>query len=62
MIPFAKALVKPKLEKRKFRVTYRMEVFVDADDEEDAKSKFENLDLTEQNTDFVEVVSIEEED
>jgi len=61
MIPFAKALVKPKLEKRKFRVTYRMEVFVDADDEEDAKSKFENLDLTEQNTDFVEVVSIEED-
>jgi len=38
-----------------------MEVFVDADDEEDAKSKFENLDLTEQNTDFVEVVSIEED-
>ena len=61
MIPFAKALVKPKLEKRKFRVTYRMEVYVDAESEEDAKSKFENLELTEQNTDFVEVVSIEED-
>jgi hypothetical protein len=61
MIPFAKALVKPKLAKKKFRITYRMEVFVDADSEEDAKSKFEDLELTEQNTEFVEVVSVEED-
>ena len=61
MIPFAKALVKAKPLKKIFRITYRMEVFVSADNEEDAKSKFEDLDLTEQNTEFVEVVSVEEE-
>lgn len=62
MIPFSKALVKPKLEKRPFRITYRMEVYVDAENEEDAKSKFEDLDLTEEKTEFVELVSVEEED
>lgn len=61
MIPFAKALVKPKLEKKKFRITYRMEVYVDAENEEDAKSKFEDLELDEEDTGFVEVVSVEEE-
>ena len=61
MIPFAKALVKPKLEKKKFRVTYRMEVYVDAENEEDAKSKFEDLELDEEDTGFVELVSVEEE-
>ena len=59
MIPFAKALVKPKLEKKKFRITYRMEVFVDADSEEDAKAKFEDMELEEEETEFVEVVSVE---
>ena len=61
MIPFAKALVKPKLAKKKFRITYRMEVFVDADSEEDAKSKFEDLELDEEETGFVELVSVEED-
>ncbi len=60
MIPFAKALLKPKLAKRPFRITYRMEVFVDAENEEDAKSKFENLALYEETTEFVELVSVEE--
>jgi hypothetical protein len=59
MIPFAKALVKPNPFKKKFRITYRMEVFVDADSEEEATSKFEDLELSEQNTEFVEVVSVE---
>jgi hypothetical protein len=59
MIPFAKALVKPNPFKKTFRVTYRMEVFVDAESEEEATSKFENLDLTKQNTEFVELVSVE---
>jgi hypothetical protein len=61
MIPFAKALVKPNPLKKKFRITYRMEVFVDADSEEDAKSKFEDLELEEEDTGFVEVVSVEED-
>lgn len=61
MIPFAKALIKPKLEKKKFRVTYRMEVYVDAENEAEAKSKFEDLDLTEEKTEFVELVSVEED-
>lgn len=43
-----------------FRVTYRMEVTVTANSEEEAKSKFENMDLTTENTEFVEVVSVEE--
>lgn len=62
MIPFSKALVKPKLEKRPFRITYRMEVYVDAENEAEAKAKFENMDLTEEKTEFVELVSVEEED
>ena len=61
MIPFSKALVKPKLEKRPFRITYRMEVYVDAENEAEAKSKFENMDLTEEKTEFVELVSVEED-
>ena len=61
MIPFAKALVKAKPLKKIFRITYRMEVFVSADNEEDAKSKFENMDLTEEKTEFVELVSVEED-
>jgi len=61
MIPFSKALVKPKLEKRPFRITYRMEVYVDADDVDDAKYQFENMDLKVEETDFVEVVSVEED-
>lgn len=60
MIPFAKALVKPNPLKKKFKITYRMEVFVDADSEEDAKSKFEDLELEEKTTEFVELISVEE--
>ena len=61
MIPFAKALVKPNPFKKKFRITYRMEVYVDAESEEDAKSKFEDMELEEEDTGFVEVVSVEED-
>jgi hypothetical protein len=61
MIPFAKALIKPKLEKKKFRITYRMEVYVDADSEPDAKEKFYGLALDEEETGFVELVSVEED-
>jgi hypothetical protein len=61
MIPFAKALVKPKLERRPFRITYRMEVFVTAENEEQAKARFEEMmPLSEETTEFVELISVEE--
>jgi hypothetical protein len=44
-----------------FRVTYRMEVFIQADTEEQAQDIFDNQVDIFANADFVEQVSIDEE-
>lgn len=44
-----------------FRITYRMEVYVEAETEAEAREKFENMTLTKKNTSFVELVSVDEE-
>ena len=50
--------------KPRFRITYRMETYVSADNEDEAKSLFENLTNEELSTTsgFVEVVSVDEEE
>lgn len=46
--------------KPRFRITYRMETYVYAESEEEAKSTFENLTNEELSTSgFVEVVSVD---
>ena len=47
---------------KEFRITYRMEVYVKADSEEEAQTTFENMDSDTLNRDskFVEMVSCEE--
>lgn len=47
---------------KEFRITYRMEVYVKADSEDEAKAKFENMDDDKLNRDarFVEMVSCED--
>lgn len=47
---------------KSFRITYRMEVYVKADSEEEAKTTFENMDSETLNSDaqFVEMVSCED--
>lgn len=49
---------------KKFRITYRSEVYITAANEEEAREKFEALDLTskEGNSRFVEEVSFEPQD
>ena len=46
-----------------FRITYRSEIYIDAEDFKDAKNKFENMDndVMKQKSDFVEFVSLEDE-
>jgi hypothetical protein len=46
-----------------YRVTYRMEVYIDADSDEDAKQQFQNMDFDElkRRSEFVEMVSLDEE-
>ena len=46
-----------------YRVTYRMEVYIDADSDEDAKQQFQNMSREELNrrSEFVEMVSLDEE-
>ncbi len=45
-----------------FRITYRMEIYIDADSFEDAQSVFYNLSAEEMvDAEFVEQVSIEDE-
>ena len=46
-----------------FRVTYRMEVYIDADSDEHAKQQFQDMPRGELNrrSDFVELVSVDEE-
>lgn len=49
---------------KKFRITYRSEIYITAADEDEAREKFEALDLTskEGNSRFVEEVSFEPQD
>ncbi len=43
-----------------YRVTYREEIWIEAENEQEAEEKFENADLS--NAEFVELCSIEEDD
>jgi hypothetical protein len=47
-----------------FRITYRNEIYIEADSEEEAIGKFQNLSNEElaKNSEFVEQVSIDEEE
>jgi hypothetical protein len=45
-----------------YRFTYRMEVFISAPDEKTAQQHYEVADLTELDTEYVELVSVEEYD
>ena len=47
-----------------FRITYRNEIYIEAESEEEAISSFENLDQKEldKNSGFVEVVSVDQEE
>jgi hypothetical protein len=49
----------PVIPKGLVRITYRMETYIPADTEDEAKEKFENIPLNEIESDFVEVVSVE---
>jgi len=52
------------MTKQMFRITYRSEIYIEADDFQDARSKFQNMDNDEmkQKSEFVEFVSLEDED
>ena len=47
-----------------FRITYRNEIYIEAESEEEAKVAFENLDQKEldKNSGFVEIVSVDQEE
>lgn len=47
---------------KRYRITFRVEVYVDANSEEDANEIFESSDFREDPTaEFVELISVEEE-
>ena len=53
---------KPKKPKSTFRITYRMEVYIQADTQEEAEGKFEELDLTNvPDARWVETCSVEKQ-
>lgn len=45
-----------------YRFTYRMEVFIEAPDEKAAHQRYESADLTKLDTEYVELVDVEEYD
>lgn len=51
------------MAKQTFRITYRSEIEIEADDFQDAKNQFENMDEEEykEKSEYIEIVSIEDE-
>ena len=43
-----------------YRLCYRMEIYVDAESEDEARTKFENSDYSTSEAEFVEILTVEE--